>query len=216
MSDTLVGRGVRIEIGKTVGAAKVVSAVTQANPGVATSTSHGLSDGAVGYLDAVAGMVNIDGMAIRIDNPATNTFELQGVDTTDYPAFTAGSFYPVTAWSTLARASAYSIGGGEADSLDDTLLLNTIRQERNGMLAAQSVSIPIKSLTSDDEAIGLIRAAAISQDYLVFRITLSDGSMRVFRGQPSMPGEDVQQGQIGTGSISVKVKGFVLFLPPVA
>jgi hypothetical protein len=32
----------------------------------------------------------------------------------------------------------------------------------------------------------------------------------IFRGEPSKPGRDVQQGQAGTGSISVTVKGFII------
>jgi len=34
----------------------------------------------------------------------------------------------------------------------------------------------------------------------------------VFRAEPSLPGEDVQQGQVGTGSLDMAVKGFVLKL----
>ena len=59
----------------------------------------------------------------------------------------------------------------------------------------------------------LSRAAALSQAYLVFRITLADGAQRVFRGQPSLPGENVGQGALGTGSFDVTVKGQVLRLP---
>ena len=82
MGTPLIGRGVRVEVQKTVAAAKTITAISLANPGVATSTAHALADGTVGFLDAVAGMVNLDGQAIRIDAPAANTFELQGVETT--------------------------------------------------------------------------------------------------------------------------------------
>ena len=39
----VIGRGVRVEIGTTEGSAKTVSAVTKANPGVASATSHGMA-----------------------------------------------------------------------------------------------------------------------------------------------------------------------------
>lgn len=212
----LIGRGVRVEVSKTETAAKVVTAITQDSPGVATSSAHSLADGAVGYFAGVTGMVNLEGQAARVDASATNTFELQGIDTTDMPAFTAGNFIPVTAWSTLSRAASYNIGGGEADKIDTTVLLDNIKQEANGLLAAQSVSFNIKHETVDEEALQLVSAAAISQGYLVFRITLKDGAQRIFRGQPSMPGEDVGQGALATGAFSVSVKGQVLRLPAVA
>lgn len=212
MGTPLVGRNVRIEVSKTEGAAKTVTAVTLANPGVATSTAHGLADGAAGYMNGVTGMVQLDGQAVRVNSPAADTFQLEGINTADYPAFTAGTFVPVTAWATLSRAASYQIGGGDADKLDNTTLLDAIKQEVNGLLAAQTISIDLKLETTDDEALQLINAAAVAQDYLVFRITLADGAQRLFRGQPSMFGESVGQGAIGTGSFSVTVKGQLLRL----
>ena len=70
--------------------------------------------------------------------------------------------------------------------------------------------------TVDSEALALINSAAMEQEYLVFRITFKDGAQRVFRGQPSMPGESTSQGGLATGSISVTVKGRILRLPAVA
>jgi hypothetical protein len=215
MGNALIGRNVRVEISKTEGTPKTVTAVTQANPGVASSTAHGQADGAVGYLDGVTGMVQLDGQAARVNSPVTDSFQLENINTTNYPAFTAGTFVPITAWSTLARSSSYSIGGGEGDKLDNTVLLNVLKQEENGLLAAQTVNFGLKLETVDDEALGLITDAALNQSLLVFRITLSDGAQRVFRGQPSLPGEDVQQGQIGTGAISVTIKGQIVRLPAV-
>jgi hypothetical protein len=216
MGTPLIGRGVRVEVQKTVAAAKTITAITLAKPGVATSTAHALADGTVGFLDAVAGMVNLDGQAVRIDAPAANTFELQGIDTTTYPAFTAGTFVPVTVWSTLSRSTSYNIGGGAAEKIKTTVLLDEIEQQANGLLAAQTVSFNINHETVDEEALQLIATAAINQAYLVFRITFKDGAQRIFRGQPSMPGEDVGQGALATGTIEVTVKGQVLRLPAVS
>lgn len=216
MGTPLIGRGVRVEVQKTVAAAKTITAISLAKPGVATSTAHALADGTVGFLDAVAGMVNLDGQAIRIDAPAANTFELQGIDTTTYPAFTAGTFVPVTVWSTLSRSSSYNIGGGAAEKIKTTVLLDEIEQQANGLLAAQTVSFNINHETLDEEALQLISVAAINQAYLVFRITFKDGAQRIFRGQPSMPGEDVGQGALATGTLEVTVKGQVLRLPAVS
>lgn len=213
MATTLKGRKVRIEVGKTEGAAKTVSEVTTANPGVASSTAHGLANGSVGYFDTVVGMSEIDGQAVRLASVATDAFTLETIDTSGFGDFTSGNFIPVTAWSTLSRAASYTIPEGAADKLDDTTLLDNIKQESNGLLAAQSVQIDLKHLTEDEEALALVNAAAVSGAYLVFRITFADGAQRVFRGQPSLAGESVGQGAIGTGSFSIAVKRQILRLP---
>ena len=207
---TIIGRGVRVEIGKTEGAAKTISAITLAKPGVATSAAHGLANKSVGYLLAVAGMVQLEGQAARVANQATNTFELENVNTTNYPAFTAGTFVPVTAWSTLGESTSYQIPDGTADKLDNTVLLDDNKQELNGLLAAQSITFGLNAQDVSSDALALIEDAAVNQTYLVFRITLKSGATRVFRGQPSLPGENVQRGAIGTGSSNVSVKGVVV------
>lgn len=207
--DLIIGRGVRVEVGKTEGAAKTVTAITLADPGVATSTAHGLSAKSVGYFSGVTGMVNLEGQAVRLGTTATDTFQLEDVDTSDYPAFTAGTFVPITAWSTLAKATSYSEGGGAADKLNVTTLLDNIRQERNGLLAAQTVTIQLLAESLASEAMQLLRRGARASEQFVFRVTWATGDVVIFRGEPSLPNRDVQQGQAGTGSITVTVTGFI-------
>lgn len=206
--DLIIGRGVRVEVGKTEGAAKTVSAVSQANPGVATSNEHGLSAKSVGYFRTVSGMVNLEGMAARLSAVDANTFTLEDIDTTSMPAFNSGQFVPITAWATLAKSTSISEGGGEGDKLNASTLLDNIKQELNGLLAAETFNIGLLAESLASEALQIVRRAARTSSLLVFRITWNNGDVLVFRGEPSKPGRDVQQGQIGTGSISVTVKGF--------
>lgn len=212
----LIGRNVRIEVSKTEGASKEVTAVTLASPGVATSAAHGLTAGTVGYFSDVAGMTQIDGQAVRISAPDTNAFTMQKLDTSGYTAFTSGDFIPITAWATLSRATGYQISAAEAAKIDTTTLLDNQEQQASGLLAAQTVSIDLNGDTVDEEAYQLVEAAARAGDYLVWRITFKDGAQRVFRGQPSLPGENLGKGALATGSVSITPKGQILRLPAVS
>jgi len=58
----------------------------------------------------------------------------------------------------------------------------------------------------------LLESAVQSQGAVLVRITLPNGAVRIFRGEPSLPGETVQVGAIGTGSLDFAAKGFVLKL----
>lgn len=206
--DLIIGRGVRVEVGKTEGAAKTVSAVSLADPGVATSTAHGLLAKSVGYFLNVGGMVNLEGQAVRLSAVDTNTFTLGDIDTTDYPAFTSGQFIAVTAWATLSKSTSIAEGGGDGDKLNATVLLDNTRQERNGLLAAETFNIGMLAETVASEGLQIVRRAARKSQLLVFRVTWNNGDVLVFRGEPSKPGRDIQQGQIGTGGMTVTVKGF--------
>lgn len=206
------GRGVRVEIAATYSAAKVVTAVTLANPGVATSAAHAMANDTVGYWSGVAGMAQLEGQSTRVENQATNTFELQGLNTTNYSAFAAGNFTPVATWATLSEATSYSIGGGAAEKLDVTRLIDITKQEEQGLLPVSNVSMNVIAQDTPSAAMLLLESAVQTQGAVVVRITLPNGAVRVYRAEPSLPGEDVQQGQVGTGSLDMAVKGFVLKL----
>lgn len=71
------------------GTAMTITAVTNADPAVVTSASHGLSNDDEIYIDSVAGMTELNGRIFVVDNVTTNTFELVGVDSTDYTAYSS-------------------------------------------------------------------------------------------------------------------------------
>jgi hypothetical protein len=218
MSQYIQGRAVKVEIGLTEGAAKTVSAVTQADPGVATcSVAHTLLNGSVGYFTEVEGMTPLEGQAVRLSAVAGAAFTLEGIDTEDMPGFTGtAGFVPITAWATVSPSTSYSISAAASDKIDTTVLLDDQKQEENGLLAAQSVTINVNSEKAPGQAMALIEKAARKQLDLVWRITFKTGEQRIWRGQPDLPGEDVQQGQKGTGSFNVTVRGQILKLGAVA
>jgi hypothetical protein len=209
-------RGVRAEVQATTSATKSVTAVTQADPGVATSTSHGMANGTVGYFTGVTGMVQLEGQAIRVANTATNSFDLEKLKTTAFPAFTGtATFTPIATWNTIGHATGYQIGGGDANDIDQTTIIDDIEQLVPGILSAQTVTISGFS-NMQSSAMLAINQAAIDQTALVFRVTLKDNQQRVFRGIPSLSGEGGDVGQSLTGSFTVRVSGRVMFLPPTA
>lgn len=207
------GRNTRVEISKTLGTPVPLSALTKAKPAVATSASaHSLTVGQVGYFTGVTGMDQLEGQAAAVSVSATPSFTLGGLNTSSYSTFTAGTFTPVSVWSLLSSATAYEIPNAESDKLDGTTLLDVVKQEVAGLLAAQSVTVNGFSNPSL-EAIDLINDAAIAGSLMVVRFTLEDGTRRIFTGTPSLPGESMSVGQLATNGLSFATKGRVLFLP---
>jgi len=206
------GRNCRIEIAATYGTAKPVTAVTKAKPGVASSAAHGLANGSIGYFTNVVGMDELQDQAASVSNQATGTFELQKLNTTSYGSFVSGDFIPVLTWLTLSKSTGYEIPNAETDKLDATTLLDTIKQQEAGLLAAQSVTINSFS-DAQAAALDILNDAAITGQKVVVRITLSNGERRIWRGEPSLPGESLSVGQLASASLSVTAKGRIGFLP---
>lgn len=74
--------------------AKTITGITQADPGVVTSASHGFSNGEWVFIDSVVGMTEVNNKFFKVANVATNTFELQDihgndVDTSAYTAYSS-------------------------------------------------------------------------------------------------------------------------------
>ena len=88
-------------------AAKTISAATKANPCVVTASSHGFLDGDEVEISGVVGMTEINGRRFTVANKTTNTFELSGINSTDFTTYgsagTASRVYTVTTTYTTAQ-----------------------------------------------------------------------------------------------------------------
>jgi len=76
--------------GQIVEATKSISAITKANPAVVTATSHGYSNGDHVWINDVVGMTEVNGRRYTVANVSTHTFELSGVNSTNYTTYTSG------------------------------------------------------------------------------------------------------------------------------
>lgn len=69
-----------------------VTAITKANPGVATCVSHPLRTGQQIVLSGVAGMTALNGVTLTVTVLTTDTFSI-GVNTSSYPTYTSGGLF---------------------------------------------------------------------------------------------------------------------------
>jgi len=133
------GRNCHVEIAATFSAPKTITAVGEASPGQVTSAAHTLTAGTVGYYVMAAGMTELDQMAGSVQGVAANTWNVEGVDTTN-SARSPHTSVPAATFLTLSSSTGYAIGGGDADELNVETLLDTNHRVDFGMLAAETVS----------------------------------------------------------------------------
>jgi hypothetical protein len=70
--------------------AKTITGITQANPAVVTSNAHGFSNGDKVFVAGVVGMVQVNGRYFTVAGATANTFQLSGVDSSGYTAYSSG------------------------------------------------------------------------------------------------------------------------------
>lgn len=204
------GTNMNVAVALTLGAPKRITAVSKAMPGVATSPSHGLSNGAVGFFTVTDGMVELDGQIVRIAGVDTNTFQLEGLDTTDYSTFVAsgspesgGTFTPITAWATLANAQNISLPDATPAKIDITRLIDKRKQYAYGL--PESPDGSIAGLYDPNTVAGaLIKAASKANSPLAARISWAAGQktyLNAFWSGGS--GFDLQANQAATATIAL-------------
>lgn len=207
---TIVGRNVKVEVALTVAASIAPTACTKANPGVATLTSHGLADNDVGYWTITAGMVEMDGQAAHVIATSANTFTMNGLDTTNYSTYTAGTFIKASTWGTVSEAASYAIGGGAANALDDTRLMDVKTRNIAGLLSPQDLTIDVRNAETQGSAMAFIEAAARNSTSVLIRISKGTTVLRVYYGVPSVPGESVQSGGLASGQFNILGAGWAV------
>ena len=71
-------------------AARTITGITQASPAVVTAANHEFVAGQTVVITGVAGMTQVNGVTFTVANPTTNTFQLQGINSTGFGAYTSG------------------------------------------------------------------------------------------------------------------------------
>lgn len=104
---------VGVDVQTALAAAKTITAITKANPGVAASTAHGFVDGDIVLLEII-GMGQLNYRVARVDNSDTDDFELEGIDTTLFDTFVSGTAKKITFGASAATFVDVTPSGGEA------------------------------------------------------------------------------------------------------
>lgn len=107
--------GVILSLATSYGTAKSITAISNANPGVITSASHGLSNGA--FVEVKSGWQGINERIWRVSGVANGTLALEGADTTStvqFPAGTGvGTLREITGFTQITQILETSTSGGE-------------------------------------------------------------------------------------------------------
>ena len=201
---TLQATNVTIEIGTAYGTATAITALTKADPGEATSAAHGLANGDVLLFSVSGGMVQLDEQVARISGVATDTFEVENIDTTGFSTWTAGTYQEVTTWDTLCQATSINVGDAAPTELDGTTLCDTKQVTLYGLPGSISGTIDVQH-DPQNTALQYLKNAAVS-DVIAFRVTWSNGYVTVFGAKTAYSGGfNASLNSVVTGSVPVTI-----------
>lgn len=208
MATATLWSDVAVNMQSAIGAAIAVTAVTNANPGVATSTAHGLTDGAYVLFKDVQGMVELEDVVVRVANSTANDFELEGIDTTNFGTFTAGNVFELTFGTSISTVTGLSSAGGDFAFVDTTTIHDQISKQIPGLASAISYTLDNIWDVSD---VGLLafKAASDIKAERGFLFAFANGQIMVFNsivGATLIPQGTAQE--LVTSSTVLTINGF--------
>ena len=204
----ILANNARVEVENVVGTPAAIEDITNADPAVVTITAHGFTDGDIVKLDISDGMVELDGQVARVASSTVNDFQLEGIDTTNYSTYAAGTnnATSVTSWYTVAPATSLDIPNADPNEIDGTRLIDKKAVVLYGLAGSISGSIDIQH-EPHSQAIQKIKGST-TQDRLAFRVTWTNGNIALFGANTAYSGGfSGSVGDIVSGNIPVTVLG---------
>lgn len=178
---------VAVAMQSALAAADTISGITKASPGVVTATSHGLSNGDYVFL-SVSGMYQLNDRVARVANVATNTFELEGIDTTLFDTFSSGTAEAITFGTSITTAASISSSGGGFDFIDTTTIHDNVKSQTPGLPAALSYTMEHIWDPANAGQIAM-KSASDAQAKRAFKLTFgTGGKIAVFAGYVGFDG----------------------------
>lgn len=204
----LFPNGTVFSVSTVLGTALAVSAITNANPAVASATTPP-TDGAI--LIAKSGWTELNERVVRSANASASTFELEGIDTsstTRYPAGQgAGSVIPVNTWVDLSQVTGVEKTGGEQQFFQWRYVEDRSSRQRQRPTFKNAKVI---TLTLDyDPALAwyeTLREADAVKDTVVLRARLPNGDALYYLVYPSFdadPSMTLDQNMQNTATFSM-------------
>lgn len=188
--------GVTIAVQSALAAAKTITAITQANPGVISSTSHGVANGEYYVLD-VLGMNQVNKRVFRGASVTADTLQIEDENTTSYNAFSSGSLQEITFGVTVSTITGLTASGGDFDFIDKTTIHETQRSQIPG--PSSPLTFSMESIWDPaDSGLQALKAAADVQGLRAVHLSWPNGYRFLFNAYVGFTG-------VPTGSAQDKV-----------
>jgi hypothetical protein len=179
--------GSLIAIGSAYGSVITITALSNATNAVATATAHGL--GVNDIIVITSGWSRLNGKAVRVSAVTTNTFTLEGINTTSttvYPPGSGiGSCREVTTFTQLSQILSSSTNGGEQQFLEYQFLEADAQTRIPTFKSASGLTL---SIGDDPDLAGYAAAEDANDDRepRALRVALANGSFIYYYGYVSV------------------------------
>jgi hypothetical protein len=180
MSTVVKWSKVAVAIQSALATAVTITAITKANPAVVTANGHGYATGDFVKITA-EGMFQVDSRVFRVSAATSNSFTLEGEDSSLYDTFTSGTAEGITFGTNMTTATGLTAAGGDFDFIDVTTIHDNIRKQVPGL--ASPATYTFENLWNPaDTALLAMKSASDNQAQRAIKFTFAAGQIVTFNG----------------------------------
>lgn len=187
MSVTLA-TGTQVSIASTYGSGFTVTAISNANPAVATlSASHGVIVG--DFIELTSGWDLLNQRVVRVSAVSTNDVTLEGIDTSNTSNYPSGSGIgtgrEITAWSSITQIQNIATSGGDLSFADITTIADRTTKQIPTVRGAQQIDLTV----FDDPTLSyysIVQAASDAAALTAMRIIFPNSTRLLANGYFSL------------------------------
>ncbi|WKN20809.1 phage tail protein [Azotobacter vinelandii] len=169
--------GSTVEVASAYAAAVAFTAITNANPAVATAAGHTLQNGDIVLVES--GWAGLNGRLARVTGVAADNFSLEGFDTTSTAKYPAGSgigaVKKITTWVQVPQVTEVATSGGE----QQFATFGFLEEDEDRQLPTTKSPSSMTLTVADDPAlayVSVVEAADEGRGLEAARLNLPDGS----------------------------------------
>lgn len=185
MASIPLPNGAQIALATSFAASKAISAISAANPAVATSAGHNLADGSL-LLLSTPGWTKVDNSVVRTAGADVDSFTLPGLNTLNperYPVnANKGSAKAIAGWEQLPKIPTFETTGGDAKTQTTSYIDFEKDFEIFTGTNPERLNFTI-SYDPDGLAYAALLEAHESGELQVVRLVLKNGSALYYPGQ---------------------------------
>jgi len=204
-------QGSTLSIATGTGGAKTITGISVGNPAIVTSVAHGLSNGDVVTIAAVAGTMSstLNNTSHVVSNKTADTFALLDYNSTGLTYTSGGTATPAT-YTKINGIISFSGLDGSASDIDTTDLDSVAMEYISGLVDNGKFGYEAKTLHTDNGQLA-IRAARTSGAVTGMKLVFPDAVVATFnvlvKSVPVAGGTNT----LLKGSVDTKITGAVVW-----
>ncbi len=208
--------GSTFKVQTALGSPQEITAITKADPAVVSSAAHGNVTGDVVKMTIDSdSMYELNGNLYVVDNEASGTYELSGVDSTDYSTFVAGSPFDYArkvTFSNFCELTGVNQQDAGADTIEVTTICSSAKEFEQGLSDSGTLTLDF-NWAGNETVQSALRAAKISGDQLAFKVTFPGvGGTVIMIGTVQSTSFQGAVNGVWTASASIKLTGEIYVL----